>query len=172
MSHLFIIGMPACGKSTFSKKLSKVIKMPLIDLDHYIEKKAGKSVQNIFQEQGEDPFRKLEHESLLELIGFPNSHIIATGGGTPAFFNNMELMNHAGKTIYLKKSVTTLIENMRNDKKNIRPLLLGASEQELRQKLTVLNEKREAFYKKASLIIVENDLNPIEHVIQAFELSV
>jgi shikimate kinase len=87
--RIFLIGFMGCGKSTIGKKLAKTLSCKFIDLDKYIERKTGESIQQIFKEKGEKYFRVLETESLMEICESDNL-VIATGGGTPCFFDNMQ----------------------------------------------------------------------------------
>ena len=101
--HIFLLGYMGCGKSFLSKKLSKVLTIDYFDLDNLVELKENQKIIEIFKKKGESYFRKIENLELYNLINKKNKSIIATGGGTPCFLNNMKLMNNSGITIYLKK---------------------------------------------------------------------
>lgn len=142
--------MPASGKSTYGKKLARRLKMKFYDLDKIIEKGEGKSINSIFEELGEKNFRELERFYLMGLKSKKKS-IISTGGGTPAFFDNMEWMNKHGITIYLDVEIEELIiRNTRN--KAFRPLFANYSDEEIKEKMYNLLETREPFYLLSSLI--------------------
>jgi len=98
--RIYLIGYMGSGKSTLGKKLAKHARLQFIDMDHYIEKRNCKTVPQIFAEEGEAEFRKKERNALEELSAFSDV-VIATGGGAPCFFDNVDLMNRTGKTIYL-----------------------------------------------------------------------
>jgi shikimate kinase len=90
---LFLIGLPGSGKSTLAKELSKKLKYPFTDTDELICKKEGSSIEEIFINKGENNFRKIESDILKELVRTNGNAIISTGGGTPCFFDNMEIIN-------------------------------------------------------------------------------
>ena len=117
-----------CGKSTIGKKLAKTLSCKFIDLDKYIEGKTGKSIQQIFKEKGEKYFRVLETESLREICKSDNL-VIATGGGTPCFFDNMQKILDSGKAIYLKMEIEDLLERLETEKSQ-RPLIENKSAKE------------------------------------------
>ena len=92
--RIFLIGFMGCGKSTIGKDVAKKMCLDFVDLDNYIAKKTALSINQIFKEQGETAFRKLEKVCLLEVCKMDN-FVVATGGGTPCFFENMRhLPNH------------------------------------------------------------------------------
>ena len=101
MNRIIILGYMGAGKTTIGKALSKATGMPFYDLDWYIENRMRKTIPQIFEERGEEGFRKIEHEMLHEVAEFENV-IFSCGGGTPCFFDNMDYMNRQGKTVYLK----------------------------------------------------------------------
>jgi len=138
------------GKTTLGKLLAKHKNMTFIDLDHYIESRYQKTVSQIFAEQGEDEFRKIEKLLLHEVGEFENV-VISTGGGAPCFFENMDYMNSQGKTIYLKSTIDDLIKRL-NSCKNKRPLLKDKNEKELFEFITKALNQREVYYNKAQTI--------------------
>ena len=100
---IILLGYMGCGKTFYAKKLSKIINLPFIDLDSFIEDKEKKSINKIMHEKGEPYFREIENNNLNQILNRNNNFIFATGGGTPCFFNNLELLNEFGLTIYLRK---------------------------------------------------------------------
>lgn len=135
------------GKTTVGKALSKDLGLMFYDLDWYIETRMHKTVKQLFDERGEDGFRKTEHNMLHEVAEFENV-IISCGGGTPCFFDNMDYMNRQGETVYLKAAPEVLYEHLRMGR-TVRPLLLGKSPDEVRTFIRQQLEEREAFYNKA-----------------------
>ncbi|MDU1443766.1 shikimate kinase [Clostridium cochlearium] len=117
---IFLIGMPAAGKSTIGKELSKIVKYDFIDTDCEIERKEKKSIKNIFKEKGEGYFRKLEKDLLKDIIK-SDKKVVATGGGLPIYSSNMDILNKEGITIFLDVPFEELLR--RNKKNNKRPLL-------------------------------------------------
>ncbi len=108
------------GKSTLGRNLAKHMDIEFIDLDRVIEKDLGLQISYVFREKGESFFREKEH-AILTSLTCPNNTIIATGGGTPCFFNNHNYMNKMGSTIYLKITPIELYKRLKFDTK--RPLL-------------------------------------------------
>ena len=118
MKRFFLVGYMGVGKTTIGKLLSKELDVEFIDLDKYIENRYRKTIQEIFAEKGEDKFRIIEREMLLEVATFHNV-LISTGGGTPCFFNNMDVMNIHGVTLYIKASVDQLVSRLVASKNEI-----------------------------------------------------
>ena len=112
---IVLIGYMGSGKSIIGKSLELKINIPFIDLDQYIADKEQLSVINIFKLKGEIYFRKIETFYLQEIINKNDSVILATGGGTPCFGNNMEILKNKSKTIYLKTSIKNLISHLSDD---------------------------------------------------------
>ncbi|MEM8969007.1 MAG: shikimate kinase, partial [Bacteroidota bacterium] len=108
---------------TLGKQLAEKLDLPFIDLDDIIEAEAGQPIRKIFAEQGEDYFRRLEQEALLDTISQNSDFVMATGGGAPCFFDNMQQMNHAGITVFVDTPVTTIAERMKKEGVSVRPLL-------------------------------------------------
>ncbi len=135
------------GKTTVGKSLGKELGMPFYDLDWYIETRMHRKVKEIFDEMGEEGFRKIERNMLHEVAEFENV-VISCGGGTPCFFDNMEYMNRQGTVVYLKCSPEVLFKHLRMGK-GVRPLLLGKSDEELMTFIREQLKKREEYYLQA-----------------------
>lgn len=145
-----LIGMPGSGKSTFGKELALKLQYDFADLDTLITKREKKTIEDIFSLQGEDYFRKAENEALKSILHTPRL-IVATGGGTPCFFNNIELLNQYSLSIYLKVSLDTIADRILNDTKNIRPLYEDKNKEALITTLQDTYERRVPFYHQAKL---------------------
>jgi len=154
---IFLIGYMGSGKSTVGKKLASQLGYDFADHDELIEKAVGKSVSEIFQEDGEERFREMEHHLLISLMTKDNV-VISTGGGTPCHYNNMQLMNENGLTIYLKMSADTLVNRLRNAKTE-RPILAGKSAEDLYNFIVTHLENREPFYSEAQYKVKAKDLD-------------
>jgi len=152
---IFLIGYMGSGKTTVGKQLAKELDLPFIDMDVFIENRYHKSISAIFEEKGEAGFREIERKALFEIIEFENV-VISTGGGLPCFFDNMDVMNQAGTTIYLKVSVKELAKRLKNGKQK-RPLIKDKSQEEIKDFITENLEKREKFYNKATFIFETDD---------------
>ena len=101
MKKFFIVGMPASGKSRLGKYISSMTDLCFIDLDLEIEKKLDSNVKDIFEIKGEKFFRKFETKTLKEIIESESNFILATGGGTPCFNENMSIINNSGVSIFI-----------------------------------------------------------------------
>jgi shikimate kinase len=158
--RIYFIGFMGSGKSSIGKKMAARLGYNFIDLDDHIEKKSGMSIPDIFKSQGEDYFRKMESYSLKEIAGL-DKVVVSTGGGTPCYSNNMDIINNSGVSIYLKMSSDTLYSRLRESKTN-RPLLSGLNDQELRQYIADKLQEREFFYSQAHFKVKAKDLKPEE----------
>lgn len=156
---LFLIGMPGCGKSSVGKELAALMDCKLVDLDAYIVQREKLSIPEIFKTKGEDYFRKAETDSLAEIAEKMKSGVIAVGGGTPCFNNNMQVMQKGGSTIYLKTTPNVLATRIENDE-NERPLFRKLNGRKLTEKVTSMLEHREKFYKKATVVFDLRDKTP------------
>lgn len=161
-----MLGMPSSGKSTLGRQLAKELNYDFIDLDRKIEVSEGKKINEIFNLDGEAYFRKIETEHLKK-IDVDTKLVIATGGGTPCFNDNMDYIKSSGISIFLDVKPNKLEERMRNSKKNNRPLFNLESDS-LEDTLLKTYESRIDFYKKADIIIEgDTDANTIMWILDA-----
>ena len=151
MIRIILIGYMGAGKTTIGKTLAKQLGVPFYDLDWYIETRMRKKVKQIFDERGEEGFRIIEKNMLHEAAEFENL-VLACGGGTPCFFDNMEYMVGQGDVVYLRGTPEVLFRHLKMGK-GVRPLLLGKNDEELLEYIRENVRKREEFYKKANHII-------------------
>jgi len=149
--RLFLVGYMGAGKTTTGRILAKKLNWSFIDVDTFIENRYRRTITAIFEEKGEAGFREIEREVLREICNFENV-VISTGGGLPCFFDNMDLMNQNGITIYLKAEIDDLIHRLSFDKQK-RPLIKGKSLEELRDFVEINLKKREPFYNQAQIVI-------------------
>lgn len=155
--RILLIGYMGAGKTTIGKVLSDEMNIPFYDLDWYIEARMHRNIKQLFEERGEEGFRKIEQAMLHELAENENV-IIACGGGTPCFFDNMDYMNRQGTTVYLKAIPEVLYAHLKMGK-TIRPLLLGKTEEEIGQLIVRQVAERESYYLKAKYVLNINLLN-------------
>lgn len=144
------------GKSTVGKKLSKRLGFAFIDLDSAIELAEGRSVSEIFTDEGEKYFRNIEAE-FLRGSSKKSDTVISCGGGTPCFNDNMEFMNNAGQTVYLEMTAAALMSRLINSRSK-RPLIAGLDNSELDHFIRKSLAEREKWYRKSMHII--DGLNP------------
>ncbi len=154
------------GKTTIGRKLAKYINYSFIDLDAYIENKFHITISQIFKEKGNLGFRKIEQQCLKEVSEFENT-IISTGGGTPCYFNNINIINETGISVYLKLSPDNLFLRLNKSKYN-RPLITDKTDEELIDFINSELNKREKFYNQAK-IIADNKNWTINDYIEALK---
>lgn len=149
--RIYLIGFMGCGKSTLGKPIARAMEYDFVDLDNYIEEQQGMSIPEIFAQKGEKIFRELENHYLCEISERDNI-VISTGGGTPCFNGNMEIMNRSGTTIYLCQDVDILVSRLRNARVK-RPLIDGKTDSELRTYIVETLGKREEYYRQAAITV-------------------
>ncbi|MCD0486643.1 shikimate kinase [Pedobacter sp. MC2016-14] len=155
---IFLIGFMGCGKTTMGKKLAKTLEYPVIDLDHEIEKVTGMPVSAYFAKEGEPAFRALESK-LLKEFNYPDHCVVATGGGTPCFYDNMEWMTANGTSVYIQMPALALAKRLENGKEK-RPLLRDLDEAGIVDFITQKLLERDPFYTKAKVIVNGLNLSP------------
>jgi len=163
---IYLIGFPGSGKTTWGKKLANKINFKFTDLDDYIEQKHNRTISDIFKTDGEDFFRKIENEALKELVSKTKT-VIATGGGTPCYFDNIHFINNNGLTIYIKQGIGCLVNRLRFSK-TIRPLIDNMNNFELSEFVQEKLDEREVCYLKAHRIVNGKGLK-ISELIEIFE---
>ena len=164
---IYLIGMPGSGKSTLGKQLASALDLPFFDLDKEIEKREGRAIPEIFAQSGEEHFRLVESAILREFAGNVDSFVLATGGGAPCFFENMEVLNASGITVYLKVTISTLIHRLRHSKD--RPLL--NSDADLETRLTALLGSRQPVYERSIITVSDPDVKKITDAIQRTDVN-
>ena len=166
MKHnIILIGFMGSGKSTVGIRLSYLLRMPVVDTDKLIEKRAGKRISDIFAEDGEEAFRRQEQECLYSLMAEKGRKIISTGGGLPLRRENREALKKLGCVVYLKASPETIYERVKND--TARPLLQTEHPE---KRIEELLSEREALYASAADIVIEVDGKGFQEIIQEIRL--
>jgi shikimate kinase len=159
--RVYLIGYMASGKTRMGQELSALTGYPFIDTDELFEERYRISLLDFFERYNEDTFRKIEKDLLLETLNYEEA-IIATGGGTPCFYNNMELIKRNGISIYLKLGLIPLVDRLSVIRKK-RPLLKNKTAIELESFIRTQLAEREPFYSQADItvdaeIIKANDI--------------
>ena len=165
MNRIFLIGYMGSGKTTLGKLLADMLGYTFVDMDTHIEEKHFKTVSQIFAEMGEEKFRLLEQQCLHEVSMFENV-VIATGGGAPCFFDNMDYMNRHGLTVYLKLSAEQLAIRLESSRANKRPLLSNRKGAELQEFISEGLAKREGFYNNSHISVTGSDEEIIAQINQ------
>ena len=153
-SVIYLIGFSASGKSTLGKLIAEKLNYHFIDLDEAITQQQGKSINALFGEFGEGGFRKIEQELLVNTI-FLTETVIACGGGTPCYSDNMEFLLRNGTTIFLEVDEEILLERLLSNTAE-RPLFKGKSKEEIASHINELLTARKVFYERASYKIKNN----------------
>ncbi|MES2437820.1 MAG: shikimate kinase [Verrucomicrobiota bacterium] len=149
--NIVLIGFMGSGKSTVGRELHHRLGYPLVDMDHVIEQRAGKSIAAIFAGEGEEAFREMEAK-LLEELNDPGAprRIISTGGGVIGRKTNRDLLRHLGYVVWLHAPVGTILE--RTGKNRDRPLLHG---DDPKARIEALLEVRKPLYQETAHLKVE-----------------
>jgi len=164
---VYIIGFMGSGKSTTGKKLASLLDWHFADLDRSIEKYSGKTISEIFSQDGEIYFRNVESEVLRSLKSLTKT-VISTGGGTPCFGDNMDLMLETGLTLYLKLTPGQLKRRL-TDSKGERPLIKDLTNDGL---LHFIEDKlafREKWYNRAEITVegFDPDINQLVNKVRS-----
>lgn len=147
---IVLVGYMGSGKSTIGRLLSKKLNINFIDLDDYIERQLEKSISTIFEEHGEIYFRKMEHNFVKELMSKKDSFILSTGGGTPCYSQNMEVINSKSINVfYLKLSIVALVERLTLEKEH-RPLIKNIETAEMPEFIGKHLFERSFYYQQAT----------------------
>jgi len=151
----FLLGFMGSGKSFWGPELATRLGLPFVDLDALIENAEACSIAELFSRQGESEFRLLEQRYLKASIAYAPC-VLATGGGTPCFFDNLAWMGAHGITIYLKIPAPTLVSRLRAARA-VRPLLANVPDGELENVVEKMLQEREAFYLQSQIIVEPSD---------------
>lgn len=149
---IFLVGFMGSGKSTIGRRLANTIGAAFQDLDTIIEKAEGQSIPTIFSTKGEGYFREIESQHLKSISASEQVKVIAVGGGTPCFFDNMDWMNAHGMTFFLNPTVDILYQRLASETAH-RPILSGKTEDSLNTFIIEKLDARLQYYSKAQYII-------------------
>lgn len=148
--NIYLIGMPGVGKSYWAEQIAATYSMQCIDLDNIIEVRSGMCIGDFFQRYGEAEFRKLERLTLTQVLEVFNSNtIVACGGATPCFYDNLTQMKANGTVVYLQANLSYLCQNL-TDEVQKRPLLQLSNWQD---KLNEMQHTRATVYEQADYIL-------------------
>lgn len=157
---LFFVGMPGCGKSTTGRGFADITGIPFLDLDQMIEKSEQEKISKIFETRGEEYFRDIETKKLESLKFLEDDLIVSTGGGTPCYNGNLELMQQMGLLVFLDPPLAALEERVSNTED--RPLLENG---DVRKKLEDLYADRLPYYRQSDYRFssLKIDLENLKH---------
>ncbi len=166
--NIFLIGMTGAGKTFWGKKIATALHKDFFDLDEEIESREQKTILQIFLDHGEKYFR-LKESNILKTFEKKQNFVLATGGGTPCFFDNLSWLNKSGLTVWIDEPAFILAERLIHEK-NHRPLIRDFESDELLNFLQLKMEERNSYFSKADLHLespkhlFEDVLKKIEHV--------
>ncbi len=154
-----LVGLPGSGKSTFGRQLAKEMDFPFLDLDQLIEERYQLKISEIFSMHGEGTFRDWESLVLKDTLKQDRAFILASGGGTPCFNDNMDLINAEAISVYLDVPLGSISSRLQTSKTQLRPLFQGLDQGELTLKLKSLLVSREYFYNRAKIKLSGEDFS-------------
>ncbi len=163
MKALFLVGFMGAGKSTLGKELAQRLSWDFFDLDEEIERSHQRSIPELFSEFGEKKFRELEKETLHSFEHRTAPYVLATGGGTPCFFDNMEWMKKKGEVLFIDIAPEELLKRLKGTETG-RPVLKSLDPEKFEEEMLILLGKRRSYYLQAPWILGKN-VQKIDEVI-------
>jgi shikimate kinase len=155
--RIYLVGYMGSGKTKTAEALSKIFNFKIADTDKLVVEKTGRTISSVFEIEGQEFFRDIEKDVLRNTIKQENI-IVATGGGTPCFFDNMEWMNAHGITVYLEANPGLLFHRLATSRAG-RPLIESLNDIELMEQITGHLAVRIPVYRKAMITVNAADLN-------------
>jgi shikimate kinase len=155
---IFLIGFMGSGKTHWGKLLSQKLGFPFFDLDSQVEENAGKSIAGIFADEGEEKFRLIEKDALHIITESHENFVMACGGGTPCYFNNIEYMHQSGTTVWINTPLDVLFERLVKEKDK-RPLIKDLLDEQLESFIRKKFADRKIYYEQAD---VKMDEEPVQ----------
>lgn len=155
---IVLLGYMASGKSAVGKILAEALTIQFIDLDSFIEQNEQMSITEIFETKGEIYFRKKEGEYLHELLNSNESSVISLGGGTPCYGNNLEFIENKSNSFYLKASIDTIFERLKNETSQ-RPLVAAIGTENLKEYIAKHLFERAPYYERAHHTVLADHKN-------------
>lgn len=156
--RIFLIGFMGSGKTHWGRLISQKLSIPFFDLDEQVTSHAGRSIADIFAADGEENFRLLEKDALHIITESHESFVMACGGGTPCYFNNIEYMNQAGTTVWINTPSDVLFRRL-VDEKDKRPLIKNLTDDQLRNFIAKKFSDRRIYYEQADIAIDEEPVH-------------
>lgn len=150
--NIYLIGLTGTGKSKVGKLLANKLSYAFSDLDEIIQFETNRTIEDIFEKDGEEYFRKLENKFLKKTTK-GESYVVATGGGTPCFLDSMDFIKAEGLSIFLYTPVSVIAERLFESDYSQRPMLKGKTKEELSIFLSQKLAERLPYYSKADFSI-------------------
>ena len=164
MNNIILCGFMGCGKTTAGKNLARKSGRHFVDMDKYIEKKAGMTVSQIFSEYGENGFRDMEHNACAELAAQHNL-VVAAGGGALTFERNVEVFRGKDKVVLLDVPLSVIRQRLSHDTR--RPLLQRPDRDKVMEEL--YNE-RTPKYRAAADVVIKGESTPLKTAFSMIEI--
>jgi len=161
---IYLIGFMGSGKTHWGSQLSQKLNVPFFDMDEQIIKSEGQSINDIFEKFGEEYFRLKEKGILYAITESHPTFVMACGGGSPCYFNNIDFMNQSGTTVWLNTPMNVLFQRLLIEKDK-RPLLKGLSEDQLRSFIIKKFADRKIYYEQAAVVIDDEEIS-LDHFIE------
>jgi shikimate kinase len=152
------------GKTYWGQQLSQKLNIPFFDMDEQVVSSEGRSINDIFEKFGEEYFRLKEKGILYTTTETHTTFVMACGGGSPCYFNNIDYMNQSGTTVWLNTPLTILFQRLMNEKEK-RPLLKELSTDQLRSFIIKKFADRKIYYEQAEVIIDDEEIS-LDHFIE------
>jgi len=143
------------GKSTIGKLLSSRLHIPFVDLDEYIVREQGKSINEIFEQEGEKAFRKIESEALRLVLESRERVVLSVGGGTPCHHDGMKFIKKKSESFYLRLGIDKLMSRLKADKE--RPLLQNKTQDQLYLYIKNTLQERQTTYLQSTFTLRASD---------------
>jgi shikimate kinase len=161
---IYLIGFMGSGKTYWAQQLSQKLNIPFFDMDEQIVNSESKSINDIFETFGEEYFRLKEKGILHTTTENNSSFVMACGGGSPCYFNNIDYMNQSGTTVWLNIPMTILFQRLMNEKDK-RPLLKELSDNQMRSFIIKKFADRKIYYEQAAVVIDDEEIS-LDHFIE------
>jgi shikimate kinase len=161
---IFLIGFMGSGKTHWGRLLSEKLGIRFFDLDEQVVEQAGKPITEIFAVDGEEQFRMMEKDILHIITESHDSFVMACGGGSPCYFNNIEYMNQAGTSVWINTPLNTIFSRLIAEKDK-RPLIKSLPDDQLKNFISKKFADRKIYYEQADVVVDDEPLQ-IEQLIQ------
>ena len=164
MRTFIFIGYRGTGKTSVARKLAESLGIPAFDSDPEIERRAGKSIAEIFAQDGEPVFRDWEKSVITEILASPNPLVLATGGGAILRASTRERLRQSGRVIWLTATPETILHRITSDaaSKTMRPNLTSMP---MYEEIVAVLEQRKPLYAETAHEILETDCLTIDEIV-------
>lgn len=159
---VFLIGLPGSGKTTLGKQIAAALQSDFVDLDVEIERAEKRDIASLFALKGEEEFRRIERKHLNTWCANSLDFVMATGGGTPCFFENIKTINQSGLSVFLDLSLETIAERLRAEELSQRPLFRNETPATIVATLEKMRDSRIPFYQQASIALSGKEISGSE----------